>query len=197
MSVVAVVIVVALVIGAVFVGRSIFTRKRGSISYNDIVYERPDFNSIDEAFEKAIDEAKYGSSSSAISAMNDATSKLNELAAYLGYANIEYQKDYTNKEWENEYTVLSAQYSKSYLDYYTMLYSALHGPNSTAIFRGWSQSDLDAIDSEYEALTGSGNYVDDNTLSVYIRRLREKLEADPSAPRHLLTVRGFGYQWKE
>ena len=77
MSVVAVVIVVALVIGAVFVGRSIFTRKRGSISYNDIVYERPDFNSIDEAFEKAIDEAKYGSSSSAISAMNDATSKLN------------------------------------------------------------------------------------------------------------------------
>ncbi len=44
---------------------------------------------------------------------------------------------------------------------------------------------------------GSGNYVDDNTLSVYIRRLREKLEADPSAPRHLLTVRGFGYQWKE
>ena len=125
MSVVAVVIVVALVIGAVFVGRSIFTRKRGSISYNDIVYERPDFNSIDEAFEKAIDEAKYGSSSSAISAMNDATSKLNELAAYLGYANIEYQKDYTNKEWENEYTVLSAQYSKSYLDYYTMLYSAL------------------------------------------------------------------------
>ena len=160
MSVVAVVIVVALVIGAVFVGRSIFTRKRGSISYNDIVYERPDFNSIDEAFEKAIDEAKYGSSSSAISAMNDATSKLNELAAYLGYANIEYQKDYTNKEWENEYTVLSAQYSKSYLDYYTMLYSALHGPNSTAIFRGWSQSDLDAIDSEYEALTGSGNYVE-------------------------------------
>ena len=43
----------------------------------------------------------------------------------------------------------------------------------------------------------AGNYVDDNTLSVYVRRLREKVEADPSHPLHLLTVRGFGYQWKE
>ena len=44
---------------------------------------------------------------------------------------------------------------------------------------------------------GSGNFVDDNTLSVYIRRLREKIEDDPSKPTHLLTVRGFGYQWKD
>ena len=42
-----------------------------------------------------------------------------------------------------------------------------------------------------------GNFVDDNTLSVYIRRLREKVEADASHPQHLITVRGFGYQWKE
>lgn len=44
---------------------------------------------------------------------------------------------------------------------------------------------------------GAGNFVDDNTLSVYIRRLREKLERNPSRPEHLKTVRGFGYQWKE
>jgi Response regulators consisting of a CheY-like receiver domain and a winged-helix DNA-binding domain len=44
---------------------------------------------------------------------------------------------------------------------------------------------------------GAGNFVDDNTLSVYVRRLREKLEKDPSKPKHLKTVRGFGYQWKE
>lgn len=44
---------------------------------------------------------------------------------------------------------------------------------------------------------GSGNFVDDNTLSVYIRRLREKVEENPSEPQHLLTVRGFGYQWEE
>ncbi len=42
-----------------------------------------------------------------------------------------------------------------------------------------------------------GSFVDDNTLSVYVRRLREKLEEDPSAPVNLVTVRGFGYKWNE
>ena len=44
---------------------------------------------------------------------------------------------------------------------------------------------------------GNGEFVDDNTLSVYIRRLRSKIEEEPSSPKHLLTVRGLGYQWKE
>lgn len=48
-----------------------------------------------------------------------------------------------------------------------------------------------------ELWDGSGNFVDDNTLSVYIRRLREKVEKDPSHPEHLTTVRGFGYRWNE
>lgn len=37
----------------------------------------------------------------------------------------------------------------------------------------------------------------DNTLMVHIRRLREKLETDPSHPRYLLTVRGLGYRLKQ
>lgn len=40
-----------------------------------------------------------------------------------------------------------------------------------------------------------GEFVDDNTLSVYIRRLREKIEDDPSAPVYILTLRGIGYKW--
>ncbi|HHY25347.1 MAG TPA: response regulator transcription factor [Desulfitobacterium dehalogenans] len=48
-----------------------------------------------------------------------------------------------------------------------------------------------------ELWDGTGDFVDDNTLSVYIRRLREKVEDDPSHPEHLITVRGFGYQWRE
>lgn len=44
---------------------------------------------------------------------------------------------------------------------------------------------------------GQGNFVDDNTLSVYIRRLREKIEEDPSHPKYLKTARGFGYMWEE
>ncbi len=51
-------------------------------------------------------------------------------------------------------------------------------------------------DAILEALwDNTGDFVDDNTLSVYIRRLREKIEPDPSQPRHLMTVRGFGYRW--
>lgn len=42
---------------------------------------------------------------------------------------------------------------------------------------------------------GHGNYVDDNTLAVYIRRLRMKVEKDPNHPQILLTVRGMGYKW--
>ena len=48
-----------------------------------------------------------------------------------------------------------------------------------------------------ELWDATGNFVDDNTLSVYVRRLREKVETEPSHPEHLITVRGFGYQWKE
>jgi DNA-binding response OmpR family regulator len=42
---------------------------------------------------------------------------------------------------------------------------------------------------------GSGSFVDDNTLSVYVRRLRSKIEDDPEIPLYLLTVRGIGYKW--
>lgn len=40
-----------------------------------------------------------------------------------------------------------------------------------------------------------GNYIDDNTLSVYVRRLRSKIEDDPEKAAFLLTIRGVGYQW--
>ena len=48
-----------------------------------------------------------------------------------------------------------------------------------------------------ELWDSNGSFVDDNTLSVYIRRLREKIEEDPSRPEYLVTVRGFGYRWNE
>lgn len=39
------------------------------------------------------------------------------------------------------------------------------------------------------------NYVDSNTLTVYIRRLRTKIEDDPSKPIRIITVRRMGYKW--
>lgn len=40
----------------------------------------------------------------------------------------------------------------------------------------------------------AGNFVNDNTLTVYMKRLREKLEDDPQNPEIFITVRGFGYK---
>lgn len=40
----------------------------------------------------------------------------------------------------------------------------------------------------------AGEYVNDNTLTVYIKRLREKIEDDPADPKLIKTVRGIGYK---
>ena len=40
----------------------------------------------------------------------------------------------------------------------------------------------------------SEEYVNDNTLTVYIKRIREKIEDDPSNPKVIKTIRGIGYK---
>lgn len=39
-----------------------------------------------------------------------------------------------------------------------------------------------------------GDFVNDNTLTVYIKRLRGKIETDPAEPEYIQTVRGRGYR---
>lgn len=39
----------------------------------------------------------------------------------------------------------------------------------------------------------AGDYVEDNTLTVYIKRLRDKIEEEPTKPKYIKTVRGLGY----
>ncbi len=41
------------------------------------------------------------------------------------------------------------------------------------------------------------SFGDDSTVTVHVRRLREKLEADPTHPARLVTVWGVGYRWEE
>lgn len=41
----------------------------------------------------------------------------------------------------------------------------------------------------------SENYIDNNSLTVYIRRLRTKIEDNPGKPKRIITVRGMGYKW--
>ncbi len=51
-------------------------------------------------------------------------------------------------------------------------------------------------DQLLENVWGFSEYVDPSTVTVHIRRLREKLEIDPSAPTYLLTVWGVGYKFE-
>ena len=55
--------------------------------------------------------------------------------------------------------------------------------------RVWSRDKL------LEHVWGHDYIGDSKTVDVHIRWLREKLEANPSAPEHLITVRGFGYRF--
>ena len=47
-----------------------------------------------------------------------------------------------------------------------------------------------------ERVWGGAQYIDPGTVTVHVRRLREKIEADPSHPAHLLTVWGVGYKFE-
>lgn len=43
----------------------------------------------------------------------------------------------------------------------------------------------------------NGNFVDENALSVNIRRLRQKIEDNPKKPKYVITIFGTGYTWGE
>lgn len=47
-----------------------------------------------------------------------------------------------------------------------------------------------------ESVWGNANFIDPGTVTVHIRRLREKIEKQPAAPRYLQTVWGVGYRFE-
>jgi DNA-binding response OmpR family regulator len=47
-----------------------------------------------------------------------------------------------------------------------------------------------------ERVWGGAEYIDAGTVTVHVRRLREKIESDPSKPKHLSTVWGVGYKFE-
>ena len=51
-------------------------------------------------------------------------------------------------------------------------------------------------DQLLDRVWGLTDYVDPSTVTVHVRRLREKIEGDPSHPRHVLTVWGVGYKFE-
>ncbi|HEX5323147.1 MAG TPA: winged helix-turn-helix domain-containing protein, partial [Capsulimonadaceae bacterium] len=52
-------------------------------------------------------------------------------------------------------------------------------------------------DTILDEIWGEESYVDQRTVDVHIRWLRQKIEAAPSSPARLLTVRGVGYKFSD
>lgn len=48
-----------------------------------------------------------------------------------------------------------------------------------------------------ELTEDSEAFFDENTLSVYIKRIREKIEDNPKEPKYIVTLRGLGYKWNK
>ncbi|MBU3144663.1 response regulator transcription factor [Clostridium sp. CF012] len=48
-----------------------------------------------------------------------------------------------------------------------------------------------------ELLEGEDPFFDENTLSVYIKRIREKIEDNPREPQYIVNKRGLGYKWNK
>lgn len=51
-------------------------------------------------------------------------------------------------------------------------------------------------DKLLELVWGSADYIDPSTVTVHVRRVRAKIEADPSRPRHITTAWGVGYRFE-
>ena len=66
---------------------------------------------------------------------------------------------------------------------------------SVGSFSGRNMSENSALVRGVEEIwDAAGEFVNDNTLTVYIKRLREKIETDPQNPTIIRTVRGLGYK---
>jgi two-component system response regulator VicR len=57
--------------------------------------------------------------------------------------------------------------------------------SNKALHRDWVFEQIWGYDSDFSS----------NSLDVYVYRLRKKIEADPDNPRHLMTLRGYGYKF--
>ncbi len=71
-----------------------------------------------------------------------------------------------------------------------MLAQQVEGVRDIAEYAGLTRGQL------IDRVWGSDYVGDTKTLDVHVKRLRAKIEPDPAAPRHLLTVRGLGYKYE-
>ena len=103
---------------------------------------------------------------------DSAVEKIGNICVYTGEAKVT-KRDETGREEVIELTALE----------YRLLLTFINNRGQVLTRAGLLQEMWDV----------DGDFVNDNTLTVYIKRLRDKIEEDPSDPRIIKTVRGMGY----
>lgn len=104
---------------------------------------------------------------------NDNIIKINNVNIYTNEAKVTITKETTGEEEQVELTALE----------YRLLLTFCNN-RGTVLSRNKLLEDMWDV---------SGDFVNDNTLTVYIKRLRDKIEKDPAKPEIIKTVRGLGY----
>lgn len=99
--------------------------------------------------------------------------KINSVNIYTNEAKVTITKETTGEEEQVELTALE----------YRLLLTFCNN-RGTVLSRNKLLEDMWDV---------SGDFVNDNTLTVYIKRLRDKIEKDPANPEIIKTVRGLGY----
>ena len=102
-----------------------------------------------------------------------AAERIGNICVYTGEAKVTRRDDETGREEVIELTALE----------YRLLLTFLNN-RGQVLTRTCLLQDMWDVD---------GDFVNDNTLTVYIKRLRDKIEEDPSDPKIIKTVRGMGY----
>ena len=102
-----------------------------------------------------------------------ATERIGSICVYTGEAKVTRRDDKTGMEEVIELTALE----------YRLLLTFLNN-RGQVLTRTRLLQDMWDVD---------GDFVNDNTLTVYIKRLRDKIEEDPADPKIIKTVRGMGY----
>ena len=102
-----------------------------------------------------------------------AVERIGNICVYTGEAKVTKKDEKTGREEVIELTALE----------YRLLLTFINNRGQVLTRTGLLQDMWDV----------DGDFVNDNTLTVYIKRLRDKIEENPSEPKIIKTVRGMGY----